>query len=225
VYTSPPRRFFRPTWAEVDLARLRENLRLFRSRLPRGVKLLFVVKGNAYGHGALACAGAAERAKAAEWLGVSSVEEGIALREGGIRLPILILGSLYPFESFLAAAEYRLTPTVASLEGAQRLVAVSRRLGRRVSCHLKIETGMGRMGVTPRAALGVVEFLLAQKALVLSGVYTHLSCAETSRSFTRRQLERFRGAVEAIEGLRGRIPMRHAANSAAAPAWITPAPT
>jgi len=88
-------RLYRPTWAEVDLGRLAANLRLLRRRMPRRTSILFVVKADAYGHGALGCARAAEERGAADWLGVSSVEEGIALREAGLRLPILILGSLF----------------------------------------------------------------------------------------------------------------------------------
>lgn len=211
-----PRRFFRPTWAEVDLRRLKTNLRAFRSRLPRGTRLMFVVKGNAYGHGAAAAAAAAESSGLADWLGISSVEEGIALREARVRLPMLVLGSLYPFESFLAAVEYGLTPTVSSLEAAQRLAAVSKRLGRRVRCHLKIETGMGRIGMSPQAALGVVQYLLGQRSVAIEGIYTHLSCAETSPVFTRAQLLKFKKALSAIMGLGCRPALRHAANSAAA---------
>lgn len=210
------RRFFRPTWAEVDLSLLRANLRRFKSRMPRGVKIMFVVKGNAYGHGAAACAKAVQAARAADWLGVSSVEEGIGLREAGVRLPVLVLGSLYPFESFLAAAEYGLTPTVASLESARRLVTVSERLKRRVSCHIKIETGMGRIGVTPAAAARVAEYLSAQKSVKIEGVYTHLSCADSNSGFTRAQLARFKGAVHDLSRIAGPIALRHAANSAAA---------
>jgi len=212
----PARRFFRPTWAEVDLSLLRANLRLFKSRLSRRTKLLFVVKGNAYGHGAAACAKAAEGTRLADWLGVSSVEEGISLREAEVRLPILVLGSLFPFESFLAAAEYGLTPTVASLESAKRLVEAAARLKRRVYCHLKIETGMGRIGMTPEAAIGVARFLSAQKGVRVEGIYTHLSCAETDAAFTTRQLRRFQAALAEIARVSGPVELRHAANSAAA---------
>jgi alanine racemase len=184
--------------------------------MPRGILVMFVVKGNAYGHGAAVCAAAASHRGLADWLGVSSVEEGVSLREAGLRLPILVLGSLYPFESFLAAVEYGLTPTVASLESAKRLSDVSRRLRQRVACHLKIETGMGRIGVTPEAAMKVVKFLSGEKLVRLTGVYTHLSCAEDSSAFTRSQLSCFKKAVGAIEGLLGRNLLRHAANSAAA---------
>jgi alanine racemase len=210
------RRFFRPTWAEIDLSLLRSNLRRFKARMPKGVKLLFVVKANAYGHGAVACATAAQSSALADWLGVSSVEEGVVLREAGVRLPILVLGSLYPFESFLAAAEFGLTPTVASLESARRLAAVAARLKKRVDCHLKIETGMGRIGMRPAAAAAVVEYLRAQRQVRVQGVYTHLSCAETDPAFTRRQLASFRDSLAAITKLSGRVPLRHAANSAGA---------
>ena len=90
------RRFFRPTWAEVHLGALQDNLRRFRRRMPRSTKILFVVKGDAYGHGAVACAKAARKAQGADWLGVSSVEEGVALREAGIRLPVLVLAASTP---------------------------------------------------------------------------------------------------------------------------------
>jgi alanine racemase len=209
---SERRRFFRPTWAEIDLAALRANLKKFRARMPSRVKLLFVVKANAYGHGAAACAQAAERGRLADWLGVSSVEEGVALRQSGVRLPILVLGSLYPFESFLAAAEFGLTPTVASLESARRLVTAAERLGRRVDCHLKVETGMGRIGMRPAAAAAAAAYLASCRLVRLQGVYTHFACAETDARFTRTQLRLLKEALDAI----GPVPLRHAANSAGA---------
>ena len=121
---APRRRFFRPTWAEVDLAALVGNLRRLRAKMPSKTLVMFVVKANAYGHGAAECARAAQAARAADWLGVSSVEEGVALREAGLKLPILVLGSLYPFESVLAAVAHDLTPVAASLESARRVAEV-----------------------------------------------------------------------------------------------------
>ncbi len=191
---------------------LKQNLRRFRAKMPSGVKLLFVVKANAYGHGAADCAKAAASSRLADWLGVSSVEEGVGLRQAGLRLPILVLGSLYPFESFLAAVEFGLTPTIASLESARRLAAVAERLGRKVDCHLKIETGMGRIGIRPAAAAGVVEYLSGHKLVRLQGVYTHLACAESDADFTKHQLALLKEALRAI----GKVPLRHAANSAGA---------
>jgi len=212
----PRRRFFRPTWAEVDLGAIRRNLRAIRGKMPAGTKIMFVVKANAYGHDAALCARAAEGARAADWFGVSSVEEGVALREAGVKLPVLVLGSLYPFESVLAAVAHDLTPVVASLESARRLAEVALKLKRRVDCHVKVDTGMGRIGAGPEAALGVVRHLAALKAVRVQGLYTHLACAEDDAAFTAEQLKRFRRVVDALarEGLRP--PLVHAANSAGA---------
>lgn len=214
--SAPPQRFFRPTWAEVDLGALLRNLRRFKGLMPSSTKLMFVVKGDAYGHGAVPVARWAQEKRATDWLGVSSVEEGIALREAGVRLPTLVLGSLYPFETFLAGVQYQLTPTVASLAGAQGLAEVARRVGGRVKCHLKLDTGMGRIGMGWPSGLAVARALRPSSGLELEGVYTHLSCAESDPDYTRLQLKRFKGALAdlAREGIRVRY--RHAANSAAA---------
>jgi alanine racemase len=174
------------------------------------------VKANAYGHDAALCARAAEKARAADLLGVSSVEEGIALRAAGVRLPVLILGSLYPFESVLAAVAHDLTPVVASLEAAKRLVEVAVKLQRRVDCHVKVDTGMGRIGASPEAALGIVRHLAALKAVRVQGIYTHLACAESDAAFTAEQLKRFRTVVDALSRDGLRPPLVHAANSAGA---------
>jgi alanine racemase len=210
------RRFFRPTWAEVDLGALTRNLRRIRSKMPAGTKIMFVVKANAYGHDAALCARAAESARAADWLGVSSVEEGMALRDAGARLPILVLGSLYPFESALAAAAHDLTPIVASLESARRLSEAARRLRRTIDVHVKVDTGMGRIGVRPEAALPLARSLAGLPGVRVQGLYTHLACAESDPAFTARQLGAFRRVVAALarEGLRP--PLVHAANSAGA---------
>jgi alanine racemase len=210
------RRFFRPTWAEVDIAALVANLRELRRRVGPGVKTMFVVKANAYGHDAALCAAAAERARAADWLGVSSVEEGMALREAGTRLPILVLGSLYPFESVLAAAAHDLTPVVASLEAAQRVAEAARRVRRRLEVHVKADTGMGRFGARPEAAVEVAKRVSADGALRLGGVFTHLAKAEDDAAFTARQLKAFRAVLASLARAGIRPPLVHAANSAGA---------
>ena len=210
------RRFFRPTWAEVDLGALRRNLKRLRARMPAGVKIMFVVKANAYGHDAALCALAAQKARAADWLGVSSVEEGVALRDAGLRLPILILGSLYPFESALAAAAYGLTPIVASLESARRLAEVAKRLRRTIDVHVKVDTGMGRIGVRPEAVRPLILSLKSLPGVRVQGLYTHLASAESDPSFTRRQLASFRRVVSDLSRRGLRPPLVHAANSAGA---------
>ena len=210
------RRFFRPTWAEIDVAALVGNLRLLRKRVGPRVKLMFVVKANAYGHDAVLCSLAAQKTRAADWLGVSSVEEGVALRLAGVRLPVLILGSLYPFESVLAAAAHDLTPIVASLESAKRVAEAALRLRRNINIHVKVDTGMGRIGLRPEAALALVRDMSSLKGIRVQGVYTHMAKAEDDRVFTTRQLKAFNGVVKSLERDGLRPPLVHAANSAAA---------
>ncbi len=211
--TDLPRRFFRPTWAEIDAAALVSNLRKLRRKAGRAM-VMFVVKANAYGHDAALCARAAEKARAADWLGVSSVEEGVSLRENGVKLPVLILGSLYPFESVLAAVAHGLTPMVASLDGAERVAEAASRLKRRVDCHVKVDTGMGRVGAGRATAASIVRRMAALDGVRVSGLFTHLACAESDRAFTRRQLTAFKRVAAGLarEGLRP--PLLHAANSA-----------
>ncbi|MEE8425354.1 MAG: alanine racemase [Elusimicrobiota bacterium] len=209
---SPARRLYRPTWAEVDLSKIRKNLRRLRSKTR--TDLMLVVKADGYGHGAVAVSRAAERAGSVRWFGVSSVEEGVVLREAGIRKPILILGSLYPFESMVAAVRWGLTPTVASLEAARLIARAARR--RRIDCHLKIDTGMGRIGVRRGAAAEIAAYLKRAPRVRLGGVYTHLSCADSNAVFTRRQLKLFREALSSVETAAGLPRWIHAANSAAA---------
>ena len=215
-------KIFRPTWAEVDLSRIGANARRFRARMPSRTRVLFVVKADGYGHGAVEVSKAALATGAVSGLGVSSVEEGVILRKAGLRCPILILGSLYPFESTLEAIRHGLTPTVASLDGAARIAQAAERCRRGsarllpLRCHLKLDTGMGRIGVRMPAGLEVVGFLSRAEGVRLEGVYTHLARAEDGPAYTRLQLARFAEAVSAMEsaGVRGLV--RHAANSAAA---------
>jgi len=210
------RRFFRPTWAEIDLGALVGNLRLLRKRVGPLVKLMFVVKANAYGHDAVLCSLAAQKARAADWLGVSSVEEGVALRGAGVRLPILVLGSLYPFESVLAAAAHDLTPIVASLESARRVAEAALRLRRTINIHVKVDTGMGRIGLRPEAALSLMKELAKLPGIRVQGIYTHMAKAENDAAFTARQLSAFNGVLKALDKEGLRPPLVHAANSAAA---------
>ncbi|PCI38789.1 MAG: alanine racemase [Elusimicrobia bacterium] len=217
VYSVRFPRLYRPTWVEIDLEALRSNLSRFRRKIGKRPEILFVVKADAYGHGAVEAAKAALSSGLVSCLGVSSVEEGAVLREAGVRGPILILGSLYPFESTLAAIRYRLTPTVASLDGARLIREAERRLKpverRRLplACHLKIDTGMGRIGVRGASSRAIIDFLKETPGVSLSGVYTHCPRAEDDAAYTRAQLRRFTKIVSALD-----VPCVHAANSAAA---------
>jgi alanine racemase len=203
-------KIFRPTWAEIDLGRIRRNASQFKRRTAPA-KLMAVVKANGYGHGAVETARAAEKG-GADWLGVSSVEEGIAIREAGLKLPVLILGSLYPFESFQEAAKRGLTVTVASPDAARALEEATGRHRFKLQCHLKLDTGMGRIGMSKSAALQALTALHSSERARVGGVYTHLACADSDEAATKEQLARFKEfCVEA--GASFDLGLRHAANS------------
>jgi len=213
---------FRPTRAEVRLGAVRKNLR--KIQITAGpAKVLFVVKADAYGHGAAALAGLAEREKLAWGFGVSSVEEGLALRRAGIKSPVLVLGSLYPFESFVEAINAGLTVTIASLDAARQVKEAAARLGKKAVCHIKLETGMGRIGARKPAALKIYDELSGSSArrgdsgaAQVAGLYTHLSSADTDAQYTAVQLGFFRETMRELEARGARGLIYHAANSCAA---------
>jgi alanine racemase len=200
----------RPTVAVVDLDALRHNLRVLS---PRSAEVMAVVKANAYGHGSVPVARAALEA-GARWLGVALVEEGIELREAGITARILVLAE-FPPGSEKDALVGGLTPTVYTEDGLRRLVEAAGAVGRRVGVHVKVDTGMHRVGVEEERALGFVRDVV-DSGLELEGLWTHFAMAEErDHPFTRGQLDRFTAMVDALgrEGIAP--PYRHVANSAA----------
>lgn len=206
-------RTLRPTVAEIRLSAVRNNLRkLAKTAAP--ARLLFVVKANAYGHGAAELAALAEREGLCWGFGVSSVEEGLALREAGIKSPVLVLGSLYPFESFVEAIGAGLTVTIASLDAARQVIEAARKLGRKASCHIKLETGMGRIGARKPSVLKIYDELAASGDVSAEGLYTHLSSADSDPDYTGRQLAIFSETAAELEQRGARGLMLHAANSA-----------
>jgi alanine racemase len=205
----------RPTIAEIRLSAVRRNLqKLNKTAAP--ARVLFVVKANAYGHGAAALARLAERENLAWGFGVSSVEEGLALRGSGIISPVLVLGSLYPFESFVEAINADLMVTIASLDAARQVIEAARRLDKKAVCHIKLETGMGRIGARRPAALKIYDELSSSGAVSVAGVYTHLSSADTDPAYTAEQLGFLAETTAALKERGARNLTFHAANSCAA---------
>jgi alanine racemase len=200
---------YRPTWVEVDLAAIRRNVGVLR---PPGAELMAVVKADAYGHGDVEVAGAALDA-GASWIGAALVEEGLALRAAGIDAPILVLSELPPGAEAVAIAS-RLTPTLYTDAGLDRLVDAAR--GSAIAVHVKVDTGMHRVGVwPPEAALAFLR-RAAGGGLDIEGLWTHLAKSEDDADVTKAQIELFASIAEEArsEGLSPRY--LHAANSAAA---------
>ena len=198
---------FRPTWVEVELDAIRHNARVLK---PDGVELMAVVKANGYGHGDVDAARAALEA-GASWLGVALVEEGLRLREAGIQAPILVFSEFPPGSEAVALA-HRLTPTLYSGEGLGRLAAAARGP---VPVHVKIDTGMHRVGVwPPEAAADFVRLVLAA-GLEIEGLFTHFARSEEDEATTKEQLGRFLEGVDAAREAGARPRVLHAANTAA----------
>lgn len=200
----------RPTVVEVDLDAVRQNVRVMK---PGEAELMAVVKANGYGHGDVPVARAALDA-GATWLGVALVEEGLRLREAGIDAPILLL-SEFPDGSEKDVLSAGLTPTVYSAEKGRALAEAGRATGRPARAHLKVDTGMHRVGMAPEGALDLARSLL-DEGIEIEGLWTHFARSEEmSVPTTEEQLHRFRAVVADLEAAGVRPRYRHAANSGA----------
>ena len=204
----------RPTRAVVDLAQIRHNIQALRSCVAGNVRQMAVVKADAYGHGAVPVAQAA-LATGAEWLGVATVAEGRELRDAGITAPVLVLGPI-PAEDAAPAVAGDLAVTVCSRRGAAQLAAGAAQAGATAAVHVKVDTGMGRLGVEAETTAEFATWLVNQPGLELQGVCSHFASAdESDLTFARVQLGRFIGVLAAL-GQRGvEVPLRHMANTAA----------
>nr|QRW40791.1 alanine racemase [bacterium] len=216
------------TRLRIHLGNIAENLRAIHKAVGAERTLLWVVKADGYGHGAVPLARKAQEENLVDWFGVATVPEAIELREAGITLPILKLSPA--FENEMAAAlEHDVTLTVADPDNADALERTCRGTGRRASIHLKIDTGLARIGVDPQDAAALARHLDEHcPHLSLDGVFTHLSVADVPAEdpFTERQLDLFGDAVAAVSAATGRTPPHvHAANSAGILAhgrsWLT----
>ena len=204
----------RPTFMEVSLSALAENLTLIRSRLQPSTKLMAVVKANAYGHGLIPSANCFLEA-GADCLGVAFVEEGIKLRQAGVKAPILVFGGIYggQIKHFL---EYDLALTASSVEKLDTIEAKAKELNTRANVHLKIDTGMERIGVHYYNAEKFLERSLTLTHTNISGVFSHFASAADDDEFTKTQLDRFTEAASYLDGKLQTPPLKHIANSAAA---------
>lgn len=214
--------FFRRTWAEIDLDAIGHNYRTIRARLKPGTKMCCVIKADAYGHGAEMLAAEYE-SLGADWFAVSNLEEATQLRNAGIRLPILILGYT-PASCAKKLSDLNIAQAVLSAEYAQALSAQAVKDGVRVRAHIKLDTGMSRIGFLFQdperddATIDAVEQACRLPGLESEGIFTHFAVAdegEGGRDYTAAQFHSFTKAISLLEELGVRFALRHCANSAA----------
>jgi alanine racemase len=203
----------RPTYVEVDLEAIAHNVRRIVGMIGLGTRLLAVLKADAYGHGAIRVARTAVN-NGAGYLGVASINEGAALRQAGISTPTLVLGYTPAWQARELVLN-GLSATVYNLDVARALSRAAGDLQSRVPLHVKVDTGMSRLGLPPDDVVPFVRELLALPNVTIEGLFTHFSVADSDADYTRWQLDRFRGVVAALAAEGIEIPLVHAANSAA----------
>lgn len=204
----------RPTWAEIDLNNLAANFNQIKQRVSPTARVMAVVKANAYGHGAVECARRLAR-EGADWFGVALPEEGIELRASGITHPILCLAGYWPGQA-AACIRHALTPVVYRLESIEALDQAAANAGVVANVHVKIDTGMGRLGVRFDQLSEFVAALEQFRNVRIDGVMTHLAAAddEACRPLTRDQIQRFEDAITVFRDHGYRPTHLHLANSA-----------
>ena len=200
----------RPTRIVIDLEAIIHNLQAISAHVQ--VPVMAIVKANAYGHGLVPVAMHLQ-ANGVEQLGVAFVEEGIALRHAGVTVPILVLGGIYgPQVTQFILNDLEIT--VSSMDKLRKVEAAAQALNRKAVIHLKIDTGMERIGVHSYSCKPFIEAALASRWCELKGIYSHLACADNPASpMTGEQLDRFLEACAHIERVGARMPLRHLANS------------
>lgn len=208
----------RPTWAEIRLDRVASNYRSVKRFVGAGIAVMAVVKADAYGHGAIEVARYLER-QGVDCFGVALVEEGKALRQAGITAPIVCLGGFW--QQARECVDFGITPAIYRIDMLQELEEAAQAAARKVPYHLKLDTGMGRLGVQP-AQLG--EFLdYARKCswLVLEGVFTHFASADEPEKDwqTKAQIDRYRACLAQIESCGISPRYHHLSNSAGLHRW------
>ncbi len=212
----------RPTWVEIDLGAIADNTRRLRGMVGEGVGIIATLKADAYGHGAIKVAQTVLR-NGAEILGVACLSEAVALRRADIAAPVLILGYTPAWQARDAVLN-KVTVTVFSLDVARALSRAATDLNSKVRVHVKVDTGMGRLGLLPHEVLEFMRETNDLPGLIVEGIFTHLAIADApdahnvpdwGREYTERQLRSFRDVLRELEDNGVDIPYAHAANSAA----------
>lgn len=204
----------RDVWAEVDLKAIEENIINIKSCIKNNAKWCAVVKADAYGHGALAVARKAVE-QGASYLAVAALSEALNLRKAGFTTPILILGAT-PLDAAGEIAEHNITQAVFTMEQAEAISREAVKRNKIAKVHIKIDTGMGRIGIRPERAGGFAKALNSLPGIEIEGMFSHFALADVKdKSFAYKQLEAFKLAIAKIEAEGITIEIKHIANSAA----------
>ena len=205
---------FRPTRAEIDLTAIDKNIKSLRSFLGQKTKIMAIVKANAYGHGAKEAAKTAEKS-GVDYLGVAYLGEALELRSAGVKTPILILSET-PAEFAQHIIDGDITQTVYTFELARALDAAAANKNKKTKVHVKVDTGMGRVGVFPDQVLPLIKQMICLPFIELEGIFTHFSKGEDIGSgFTEKQFGSFLGVLDLLNKEGIEIPMKYCASSAA----------
>ena len=200
-------------WIEIDIDAIKHNLSQVRANLDDRVRLIAVLKAEAYGHGARDVARLLYQ-QGVEFFAVTFLYEALQLRKAGIRSSILLFSPLVDEEQLREAIDNHLTITIASLRDLSLLQGLSETAGSSINVHIKIETGLGRFGLNEQEALEVCRELNQMKGIYLEGIYTHMADAAGDSGYTSQQFERFVKIIEALAAEGYHIPVHHCANSA-----------
>ncbi|HEU5349665.1 MAG TPA: alanine racemase [Ktedonobacterales bacterium] len=208
----------RPTWLEIDLSAIGHNTQFFKQLVGPDVRVLVSLKADAYGHGALRVARTVVH-NGAEWLGVATVSEAEPLRRAGMEAPILVFGYIAPWQA-REAVRMQLRATLYAPELARSLSQAATDLGAQMRVHVKVDTGMARLGLRAEDIEAILRFcneVQSLPGLIFEGIFTHFSTADSAdQTYALRQLDRFERVLAALDARGMRPPIVHAANSAAA---------
>jgi len=211
--------YSRPTWIEINKNALIKNVsniyNYINNKSKNKVSICAVIKSNAYGHGLDLVGELLSNIKFIELFGVASIEEAKILREKKIKKPILLLGGVYPFKNFEYLCEYDVIPTVSSIMLLKELDKFAKKVNKVIKFHLKIDTGMGRIGLLPDSIDEFINEYKLLKNVVCEGIYTHFSSAKEDKEYTLYQLKLFNECYRKLKELQLSIKYVHTANSAA----------
>ncbi|MBU0683850.1 MAG: alanine racemase [Candidatus Omnitrophota bacterium] len=209
---------YRPTWAEINLNAIKHNLNCIRGVISDKVSILAVVKANAYGHGICPVSKVLVE-EGVDYLGVATVDEALTLRKAGILVPILVLGAVLKEEA-KAAVKHDITLTLCSRALLQVFADIADETNMKPKVHVKIDTGMGRIGIWHEEAVHFMREVYLMKKIEMEGIYTHFSSAARDKMVTQLQIEYFDKVLEDLEKREGIcVKYRHSANSIAVVDW------